>query len=1095
MFSILQSIGWWGIDFHVSAFMLLLVAVSFFRRVRQPARRLAIGWSAAAGLALLAVLTMLPGWPRIAWRRPPREAFERAAVVSAATNEPTETAPDGGGPSFTGEAAPAAAESASDQRIDGATSLASPNAGETSTSAGGMRFANLDYPATVGAALVVGAIAANVWLLIGAAQAIRLRRRSSHADEYLNELLRRADQASGKKPRLLVNADVAIPLAMRLFRPVIILPERYAASAAPAELEAAISHELAHIRHGDLWLLALLRLLLPLLIWQPLYWWLRRAIGAAQEELADAAAARRVGRVAYAETLLNWARMAPGDSPRFNGALAMWERPSQIKRRVALLLDRDFEVAPNCSLRSRAAVAVLMLALAVSLSLPSFHLAVSAADDNSPRAGHTVSFTGRVLAQGLAVAGAKVYLRESPISWSHTEVGWRPSVTRDVAQTVADVDGRFEFKDVNLPEPKLGRDHAFPLDVIAIAPGRGIAWRHLAAAPTAPVQLSLPDERKVAGQLVERDGKPVAGARVRLRELAALSDPWRPLLHTPSYLDLESCGAPPSAVSDADGYFALRCVPDGARATLVVDDDRFLMRETVMAATDEPQDTLTEWIGDAKSRSVPVRSWYCKIEVEHVYRLRGRVVFADTGEPAVGAGFNHPPILSPPDGITDADGRFTLTRLAAGKVSLRITPPPGGRYLGSRSEVVLSGDNDDVEQVVQLSRGELVRGQVVDAKSGKGIGGGEVWYVAKRDSRTNPETFVERVESAADGRFSIAVPPGKAELIVIGSVRGYVTFHQSGPVTAAPAEFHQPIDVQAGQQHAEVIFKLQSKPNAAVTGRVVDADGKPMAGAEVLYQGFGKQGGSGMTLPPVRTTSDVTGAFAFEDLDPSLEYGVRVVDRQRGLGAFVLLSRLENKQPALEIKAQSLAVASGRVTDDQHQALAAVVWLRHWQGGYGHVDQEPLATDAEGRFELAGLLPGVKYSMEARAEGYAVKADDPFIPTTGENHALGDIVLPRADRDVSGVLVDADGQPVVGALVQAKSALADMHYSAATAVQITDHEGRFQLRGLPAGDARVWQTFGGFDHRKRLLGQIAAGSQNLRFVVEKPQPAQAQKRE
>jgi uncharacterized GH25 family protein len=105
----------------------------------------------------------------------------------------------------------------------------------------------------------------------------------------------------------------------------------------------------------------------------------------------------------------------------------------------------------------------------------------------------------------------------------------------------------------------------------------------------------------------------------------------------------------------------------------------------------------------------------------------------------------------------------------------------------------------------------------------------------------------------------------------------------------------------------------------------------------------------------------------------------------------------------------------------------------------------------------------------------------------GETHALGNIVLPRADQDLSGVLVDAQGKPVAGARIVAYSNLADGHCHARTETRLTDNQGRFQLRGLPRGDATVWQSFDQFDNRKSLLGQAPAGTKDLRLVVANPQ--------
>ena len=55
------------------------------------------------------------------------------------------------------------------------------------------------------------------------------------------------------------------------------------------------------------------------------------------------------GRVSYAEVLLLWARRFAGRTPlAAGGSLALFERPSQIKMRVGMLLEESFRVETSC---------------------------------------------------------------------------------------------------------------------------------------------------------------------------------------------------------------------------------------------------------------------------------------------------------------------------------------------------------------------------------------------------------------------------------------------------------------------------------------------------------------------------------------------------------------------------------------------------------------------------------------------------------------------------------------------------------------------------------------------------------------------------
>ena len=166
---------------------------------------------------------------------------------------------------------------------------------------------------------------------------------------------------------------IALPVANGVFRPMIVLPMNFVATEPDDCLEAALAHEWAHIQNGDLRWLALLRLLNVVLFAHPLFWLLRRMIRADQEALADAAAStlHGDGRLAYAETLVGWARSSYRHQPGAlaSAALALWERPSMLHRRVRLLVDCDYRVEPATSRRWRLVAACLGTLVALLLSL------------------------------------------------------------------------------------------------------------------------------------------------------------------------------------------------------------------------------------------------------------------------------------------------------------------------------------------------------------------------------------------------------------------------------------------------------------------------------------------------------------------------------------------------------------------------------------------------------------------------------------------------------------------------------------------------------------------------------------------------------
>ena len=192
-----------------------------------------------------------------------------------------------------------------------------------------------------------------VWLIWGAVAATRACRHAENAPDSLREELLRIVGDGCRAARLLVSSRVKTAVALGLRRPTILLPAGLLQEGPPQAIRAVLTHEWAHIRNGDLWLLALGRCLLVLLFPHPLLWWLRRAIRGDQELLADAAAAGD-NRPAYAEELLRLVRKTAYPSPiAASVAVGIWESSSQLSRRIAMLLDENFRVEPRTPRRWR----------------------------------------------------------------------------------------------------------------------------------------------------------------------------------------------------------------------------------------------------------------------------------------------------------------------------------------------------------------------------------------------------------------------------------------------------------------------------------------------------------------------------------------------------------------------------------------------------------------------------------------------------------------------------------------------------------------------------------------------------------------------
>jgi beta-lactamase regulating signal transducer with metallopeptidase domain len=340
----------WLIDYYVLATVLLLVAWGVWRWVRQPARRIVIGWAVVAELIALAVVCAMPWWPTM--------SLAPTISESVAFEIPTVAIPD----SVTARAEPLTLATGNDR-------AASSDAPAPASPTLPLPDSRRSWPESLAITYVAGVALIGLWLCWGVVAATWLQQRARVAPDDVRVELADVVGDEARSPRLLVSSHVTDAVALNVLRPTIMLPDALAKLGPSDTLRAVLSHEWAHIRHRDLWLLALGRCLMAVLYAHPLFWWLRRAIRNDQELLADAAAAGE-SRQAYADELVRMIRGTAYPSlVARSAAVGIWEGSSQLSRRIAMLLDEKFRVEPvgSRTWKRRALLAMVLLGVACSL--------------------------------------------------------------------------------------------------------------------------------------------------------------------------------------------------------------------------------------------------------------------------------------------------------------------------------------------------------------------------------------------------------------------------------------------------------------------------------------------------------------------------------------------------------------------------------------------------------------------------------------------------------------------------------------------------------------------------------------------------------
>ncbi|MDB5389094.1 MAG: blaR1 8 [Planctomycetaceae bacterium] len=157
------------------------------------------------------------------------------------------------------------------------------------------------------AAWLFGVLLLSVQLLMGwrAIQKIKRLATTPVSQIWQDRLLRLAARLRVTRPvKLVESALVAVPTVIGWLQPMILLPASVLTGLEPAQLEALLAHELAHIRRNDFIVNLIQTVIETLLFYHPAIWWLSRRIRAEREHCCDDIAVAACGNtVTYARAL------------------------------------------------------------------------------------------------------------------------------------------------------------------------------------------------------------------------------------------------------------------------------------------------------------------------------------------------------------------------------------------------------------------------------------------------------------------------------------------------------------------------------------------------------------------------------------------------------------------------------------------------------------------------------------------------------------------------------------------------------------------------------------------------------------------------
>jgi hypothetical protein len=377
----------------------------------------------------------------------------------------------------------------------------------------------------------------------------------------------------------------------------------------------------------------------------------------------------------------------------------------------------------------------------------------------------------------------------------------------------------------------------------------------------------------------------------------------------------------------------------------------------------------------------------------------------------------------------------------------------------------------------------LVHGEVREQGTDRPVAGAVVQL-------SNGQTEV-RVESDEHGRYKCRIPPG----IITGHV-----VELPPPLVKPLRAFRAPVELAADVPE-QSLPSIEVRRGRSVRGRVVDADGKPAAGAMVQasWQAFERWLESYVDGPKSLTTrSDDQGEFSFTQIDPvdnpNAGDRLRFWAASGEMATETLASPPADKDAPVELRLSpnGMVSLSGRVVDAAGHPISGAkvqVWTQ-WRTEYGSVlVQMPLAvsldgdilSDPAGQFRTPRVMSSKgEYSMLVSCDGYLPAGSEWFQPGEASTADVQELRLRRL-RTVTGRVVDRQRHPLAGARVYQSG---DGVRPTAT---ITGHDGRFALADVAENPAFVFAELDGY----RFAGRPVAQSGETEIILSRDDEAVA----
>lgn len=545
-------------------------------------------------------------------------------------------------------------------------------------------------------------------------------------------------------------------------------------------------------------------------------------------------------------------------------------------------------------------------------------------------AGPTLALRRAIRARGVVVDENDRPVPEVAVSASVDFTGRRQQTafraSSNLGLAVSDPQGRFSLGDLH---PEVGyvlravKPGFAPAEIELPNPGSDLARE---------LRIVLERGRIAIGTVASQSGDPVAGARIALEKSIRSGSMWRLMAQAPG------TEASIEGYTDEAGRFAIEDLPAGVYdleatasgfAPISIRSVEIASESTEIdlgEITLEPGAVIEGRVTDLRGSAIEgaqvfVAESMIQAAFMRVNRRRQR-------EPAA---------------LSDVNGFFAVADRRVGEVVDLTIKTPGfaqGRVLAVEAPT-------DQPIAVRLSRTSRVRGEVVDTR-GRAISGAFVWVSARVSIGPGTSTHSTGQATTADnGRFVIEeIDPGEIEVKV--EAEGY----RNANLTGLMVEPEQDLEN----------LRIVMEPGAAVSGRVTDASGRPLAHAMIQLS----EGGRSYAGFQIGDTSDNDGRYRLEGIAPGRQ---SVTASHEDFQSTTRQIEVELGENRLDLTLEAGVTIFGRVVDESGEPVAgADVALdsyspTNWQ-------EQGAVSDTQGAFAIRGVAQG-SFTLRATKEGFA----------------------------------------------------------------------------------------------------------------------------